>query len=357
MAAPREIIASAVAPLSWISTPLGILPVAFDGRCFSTSNRLKIYCYSVTILLAAVELYHFMNVIFLKTRAAMSGDNILVVVSYLIGNSICVLNIMYVVKRRKTLVKILNQLDKIASALSRSVEVKNLLRQVYMFVFFLQLLTTIVYFYLKLEEFHFERGFSLDSILHWTFITCRICGKTTLMCTGAHFCVLCIIVRSLIRATNKELRLWIEDCNSHTVKSEKKLPGRLIKLRIHHANLYFVAEEVISMYGVFVLLNLVYVNIFFQTGAFNIISKAYKALQVENIKWNNTLSYNLYWIFVDAIKANVFFYAAILLTKEAWISYIFIKILHFNINILIKTNEAKSKFFPILFRMSARGGS
>lgn len=316
MAASREIIAAAIAPLYWISSPLGILPVAFDGRRFSTSRRLKIYSNLICILLAAVELYHLKNIVMSRTKRAMTGESIMVVVSYLIGNTICILNIFYVTVLRDKLISILNQLDQAASALSRSVQVNFLLWRVRVFVICLQVMTTLIYFYLKVEEFHFDHGLSLKSLVHWAFVACRICGKTTTMCTGAHFCVLCIIIAALIDATNRELRIWFEATKIPGRKNQADLSKRMIKLRIHHANLYFTAERVIGMYGFYVLLNLVYVNIFFQTSTFNIISKAYKTIFLEHVTWNHTLSYNLYWIVVDIIKGGVFFYAATFLVKE-----------------------------------------
>jgi hypothetical protein len=316
MAAQREIIAAAIAPLYWISCPLGVLPVKFDGRRFSTSRRLKIYSNLVCILIAAVELYHLQNIITSRIKKAMTGESILVVVSYLVGNTIIILNIFYVVVLREKLISILNQLDLAAVALRRSIQVNFLLWRVRVFVICLQVLTTLIYFYLKVEEFHFDRGFSLKSVCHWAFVACRICGKTTTMCTGAHFCVLCIIIAALIEATNRELRIWFEATKVPGRKNQASLAERMIKLRILHANLYFTAERVIGMYGLYVLLNLVYVNIFFQTSAFNIISKAYKTIFLEHVTWNHTLSYNLYWIVVDVIKAGVYFYAATFLAKE-----------------------------------------
>ena len=316
MAAQRDIIAAAIAPLYWISCPLGVMPVKFDGRRFLTSRRLKIYSNLVCILVAAVELYHLQNIITSRIKKAMTGESILVVVSYLVGNTIIILNIFYVVVLREKLISILNQLDQAAVALRRSIQVNFLLWRVRVFVICLQVLTTLIYFYLKVEEFHFDRGFSLKSLCHWAFVACRICGKTTTMCTGAHFCVLCIIITALIEATNRELRIWFEATKVPGRKNQASLAERMIKLRIHHANIYFAAERVIGMYGLYVLLNLVYVNIFFQTSAFNIISKAYKTIFLEHVTWNHTLSYNLYWIVVDVIKAGVYFYAATFLAKE-----------------------------------------
>ncbi|CAB3367613.1 Hypothetical predicted protein [Cloeon dipterum] len=298
----RNTVALAIVPFSWISAPLGILPVNFDGCRFVCSRRRSLYCKVLSVVIALVELWHLRDVLYRRTRGAMSGVHVLTTVSYLVGNTVIVLNVYYVHTGKKKLLRCLNEMHAADNFLRRSVRAKCLIAEIYIFVTALQVIPTVTYAYLKMPEFNFKKGWSVSNVRNWAYVTIRLCGKTTMMCTGIHYCVLCMILAALVRATNREIQFW---CNSSS-KSEEKLS----KLRIFHAKLFFLSEEMTSLYGAFVVLNLVYVNIFFQASFFHMVTTAYTKINAGQVMWTQDHSYSMYWIFVDAIKALAFFYSA-----------------------------------------------
>jgi hypothetical protein len=147
--------------------------------------------------------------------------------------------------------------------------------------------------------------------------TSRILSLTSISCIGTQFCALCLIIRTLVRALNDELRL----CLRKAVKSgdEKTAEGavskRLLDLRMAFAKVYDVCGEMNNVFGIFVLLILTYHNTFIHVEVFHICAQVIDSTLVQST-WKFAHTKEALWAVINIVKILAFFICSALVLLE-----------------------------------------
>jgi len=145
--------------------------------------------------------------------------------------------------------------------------------------------------------------------------TLRILSLTSISCIGTQFCALCLIIRTIIKSLNEELRNWLLETLKNPDSVPKKLPGRLLDLRMVFAKIYDICGEMNNIFGIFILLTLTYHNTFIHVEMFQIFAQVVESTLVMSA-WNFGHTKAAVWAAVNLMKILAFFVCCTLVTSE-----------------------------------------
>jgi 7tm Chemosensory receptor len=149
--------------------------------------------------------------------------------------------------------------------------------------------------------------------------TMRILSLTSISCIGTQFCALCLLIRTLVRALNDELRVCLQKALKGGAADEKKTESavsrRLLDLRMVFARVYDVCGEINNVFGIFVLLILTYHNTFIHVEVFHICAQVIDSTLVQST-WKFAHSKEALWAVINIVKILAFFVCCALVLTE-----------------------------------------
>lgn len=147
--------------------------------------------------------------------------------------------------------------------------------------------------------------------------TARILSLTSISCIGTQFCALCLILRTLVRALNAELRLCLRRAlkGVDEKKAEAVVSKRLLDLRMVFAKVYDACFEMNNVFGIFVLLILTYHNTFIHVEVFHICAQLIDSTLVQTT-WKFAHTKEALWAIINVVKIMAFFVCCALVLQE-----------------------------------------
>jgi len=136
--------------------------------------------------------------------------------------------------------------------------------------------------------------------------------------TGTTFCVLCLVLRCLMRALNNEMRDWMTTCIPVRGKHHREqylCSRRLITLRFCFGRISEISAQLNIIYGLFILLSLAYHNTFFHLEALDALRNIYNYV-VYNISPESGNFFNAVWLIVDGVKIVMYFFSVSLFVVD-----------------------------------------
>jgi len=216
------------------------------------------------------------------------------------------LSLFYVGSCNKRLASIFNTMKSLQVELKR-LELLQAKQKIEFIVVVVQFATIIIFFGYAMSKHQISEN-SWQNIFNLVVIVSRAFSVASVTCIGTHFCAICIILKCYVKSVASELK-------SIKQNTEKNHAEKLAKLRYASRRVFELAHEANEIFGLFLLLALIYHNGYLQIDLFNTGKNIYNFTS-GRAKWISTNNYFLGWILIDVGKGLIYFISATQLENE-----------------------------------------